>query len=155
VLVALAVLAGVGAATARAEDATTDIRVDARSPLGAVNRALVGVGWHPGGQPLNVVDGLDPHIVRIDATLEDVSPGPGVLRLAGLLEQVAAVRAVGAEPLVILSYMPAWLGGPNARGRDATRVAPADLDAWERLIYDVVHALATAPSPARRYRGVE
>ena len=130
---------------------TAGLTVDASVELGPVNRRLVGVGWHEGGAPLSSVAPLRPHLVRVDASLQDVSPAPGVLHLDKLLAQVAEIRSVGGEPLVILSYMPAWLGGPRAYGRDATRVAPADPGAWETLVHDVVHALATAPAPALRF----
>jgi hypothetical protein len=133
---------------ARAADTLT---VDAGADLGPVNADLVGLGWHQGGAPLGSVAALDPRLVRIDAGLETVSPSPGVLHLDGLLGRVAEVRRVGGEPLVILSYLPAWLGAPNAGGRDPTKVKPADLDAWETVVHDVVRALATAPSPARRF----
>ena len=89
--------------------------------------------------------------MRVDAALEQVSPSPGVLKLRPLKRQIAEIRAIGAEPLVILSYTPRWLGAPHAAGRDPTLVAPVDLDAWERLVYDVVEALATARAPARRF----
>lgn len=148
-LALLAAHAGTAPA-AQATDAAV-ITVDAATLLGPVNHALVGVGWHPGGPPLTTVEALQPRLVRIDAALQDISAAPTELHLKPLLEQVAEVRAVGAEPLVILSYMPAWLGAPNAHGRDPTKVPPADLDVWEQLVHDVVRALATAPAPARRF----
>lgn len=98
-----------------------------------------------------MVTDLQPTVVRIDASLQDVSPARGELSLEPLLEHVSEVRAIGAEPLVILSYTPRWLGAPNAFGRDPTRVAPADLDAWEQVVHDVVYTLATAPSPTLRF----
>jgi hypothetical protein len=151
VLLGLALLAALLVAPgAHAEDATR-LRIDAAAPLEPVNRDLVGVGWHPEAQPLLPVAALEPRTVRIDASLQEVSPAPGELHLGPLLQQVAEIRAVGGEPLVILSYMPAWLGSPYAFGRDPTRVAPADLDAWQQLVHDVVHALATAPAPAVRF----
>lgn len=155
VLAALAaLLAVVLAATATAGAATpqSTIVVDISRQLGPVNRQLIGFGWHPGGAPLSTVAPLDPHLVRIDASLQDVSVGPGQpLRLAPLLAHVAEVRAAGGEPLVILSYLPAWLGRPGALGRDPTRVRPADLNAWQRVVHDVVHAVATAPQRAVRF----
>jgi hypothetical protein len=100
---------------------------------------------------LSTIAELDPHLVRVDASLQDVSTGPDApLALDALLARVAEVRAVGGEPLVILSYLPAWLGS-NANGRDPTRVRPSDLDAWQRLVHDVVLRLATAPAPALRF----
>lgn len=129
----------------------TGLTVDAGTELGTVNRSLVGVGWHRGGAPLAAVEPLRPYLVRIDASLEDVSPGPGVFQLADLLARVAEVRSVGGEPLVILSYLPRWLGASKAGFRDPTRVAPADPAAWEEVVYRVVLALATAPAPALRF----
>lgn len=143
--------AALAPAVAPAAPVPATIEVDATATLGPTNRDLVGLGWHPGGPPLADVAGLTPRLVRVDAGLERLSPAPGVLNLAPLLDAVREVRSVGAEPLVILSYMPAWLGAPKAFGRDPTKVPPADADAWERLVHDVVLALATAPAPARRF----
>ncbi|MBA3654241.1 MAG: hypothetical protein H0W70_08605, partial [Actinobacteria bacterium] len=137
-------------ASAKAAPATVAVEVDVAHPLGALNPDLVGLGWHVGGAPLAAVEPLAPHFIRIDASLQDVSVSKGApLLLAPLLARIAAVRGIGAEPLVILSYVPAWLGAPNAAGRDPTRVKPADLDAWEQVVHGVVRALATAPKPAR------
>jgi hypothetical protein len=135
---------------ARAQSSSA-LTVDAATELGPINRNLGGLGVHAGGAPLSTVAALHPSQMRVDASLQDVSPAPGVLHLDGLLARLAEVRSVGAEPLVILSYMPTWLGAPNAFGRDPTRVAPTDLDAWESLVHDVVSALATAPAPALRF----
>gem|GEM_PF-1375724 len=132
--------------------AATTLTIDLSRPLEQINRRLVGFGWHEGGAPLASVAPLAPHLIRIDAALEQVSTGPDApLLLDGLLARVATIRAIGAEPLVILSYLPAWLGEPNAAGRDPTRVRPSDLDAWEQTVHDVVHALATARQPALRF----
>ena len=124
------------------------ITVHADRPGAAVNEDLIGFDYHAGGQPLSAVAPLHPHFVRIDAALEQVSPSPGVLRLAPLLSRLAEIRSNGAEPLVILDYMPAWLAQP-APGTDPTRAPPRDLGAWRELIKRVVAALATAPAPAR------
>ncbi|HKA82268.1 MAG TPA: hypothetical protein VKD21_00280, partial [Acidimicrobiales bacterium] len=95
---------------------------------------------------------VHPAIVRIDASLQSRSQGPGQLDLQPLLNRVAQVRAVGAEPLVILSYMPRWLGQPRATaGQDPTRMGPDDLDAWQDVVTEVVRSLATAPEPAYRF----
>jgi hypothetical protein len=137
-------------APARAQDAAS-IAVDAGTVVASVNRDLVGLGWHEGGAPLTTVEPLHPRLVRIDASLEQASSAPGELHLDALLARVAAARAIGAEPLVILSYMPTWLGSPRAFGRDATKVPPADPDAWQALVHDVVLRLVTASSPALRF----
>lgn len=136
------------AAPADAIDPVT-LRVDAAASLGEVNKRLVGVGWHfNGSAPIASVADLKPGYVRIDASFEHISPERGVLHLDNLLARVAEIRAIGGEPLVILSYMPAWLGAPRAFGRDPTRVPPSDPAAWEQLVYDLVKALATADAPA-------
>lgn len=127
---------------------TVPLLVHADQPVGVVNRDLVGFDHHTGGQPASAVAPLRPHFVRIDASLESVSPARGVLNLAPLLAHVADVRGAGGEPLVILSYTPAWLGQPFAPLGDRTKTPPTDLGAWRQLVHDVVHALATAPQPA-------
>lgn len=131
-------------------DAPTEVRIDLDSSAGSGAPKLGGLSWNAGGD-LGLVEDIRPPAVRIDGALERVSPSEGVLELDRLLGRVAEIRRIGAEPLVILSYMPVWLGEPNAGGRDPTRVAPADLDKWETLITDVVRALATAPDPAYRF----
>ena len=138
-----------GAPPVYAQERDGTIRVDPSRPLETINDDLVGLGWHEGGAPLASVNDLHPQIIRVDASLQDVSTGPeDPLHLDPLLERVRTIRSVGAEPLVILSYLPAWLGEERAFGRDPTRVRPSDLDAWEEVVHDVVHALATATEPA-------
>lgn len=127
-------------------DATVNVDLD--HSAGPVNANLTGAVWNSGNSiaPLQPVH---PSIIRIDGSLQDRSQGPNQLDLQPLLSRVAQVRAIGAEPLVILSYMPRWLGAPRAgTTKDATRVAPYDLDLWEALVTNVVRTLATAPEPA-------
>jgi hypothetical protein len=112
-----------------------------------VNRGLVGFVYHPGRASLSSIAPLHPRFIRIDASLQDASPTPDTLKLDPLLRTVAAVRAIGAEPLVILSYMPAWLGQPLP-GPDRTRNPPSDLGRWRALVQAVVQRLATAREPA-------
>ena len=145
----LAVLALAPPSVHAQDGADATVTIDTSHELGPINDELVGLGWHHGGAPLAAVEELGPHLIRVDASLEEISRGPGEpLDLAPLLGRVSDIRSIGAEPLVILSYVPAWLGEERAFGRDPTRVRPSDLDAWERLVHDVVHALATAAAPA-------
>jgi hypothetical protein len=141
-----------------ADAGRTPIVAHLDEPLGPVNTALLGVGWNTG--VLEHIRPFVPPSVRIDAHLDAVSPAPGDVRLDQLLADVARVRALGAEPLVILFPMPVWLG--EARAATCTspvfggpcspeNVAPSDVDAWEQLIEAVVRGLATAPQPARRF----
>jgi hypothetical protein len=145
-------------ATLRAGAPATVVHVDVDDRLGPANLDLVGVGWNSGS--IKGVHQLRPATVRIDSRLERVSPAPGELRLDDLLERVAQVRAQKGDPLVILYATPAWLGEPRVGGCspppfvsvcDPIRLAPADLDAWEELIVEVVRRLATAATPAYRF----
>src|SRR5262245_37533639 len=100
------------------------VRVDLTRPIGPVNQNLTGVVWNA-GDSIAPLAPVHPAIVRIDGSLQSRSQGPGQLDLQPLLNRVAQVRAIGAEPLVILSYMPRWLGGPRAMaGQDPTRMGP-------------------------------
>jgi hypothetical protein len=117
---------------------------------GPTNEQLLGLVWNSGAN-IQALAPIHPPTVRIDANLESRSRGPGDLDLSGLLARIAEVRSVGAEPLVLLSYMPRWLGEPNANGHSATRVAPYDLDLWQDLVEETVRTVATAPAPAYRF----
>jgi hypothetical protein len=133
--------------------ATPDDHVDVAAGLsvGAPNLDLTGVVWNTGSSiaPLQPVH---PSIVRIDGSLQSASQGPDQLDLQPLLARVAQVRDIGAEPLVILSYMPQWLGAPRATaGQNPTKMGPYDLDLWQALVTKVVRTLATAPKPAYRF----
>jgi hypothetical protein len=127
------------------------VHVDLADPIGPVNRDLTGVVWNAGSS-IAALAPVHPSAVRIDASLQDRSRAPGQLDLQPLLNRVAQVRAIGAEPLVLLSYMPRWLGEPRVTGsQDPTRVGPYDLDAWQDLVTQVVRGLASAPQPAYRF----
>jgi hypothetical protein len=123
------------------------VAVDLDHSGAAANLNLTGLVWNS-GNTLAPLTAIHPNIVRIDGSLQDRSTGPGQLDLQPLLDRVAQVRAIGAEPLVILSYMPRWLGAPRAGSGDPTRFGPYDLDLWQQLITTVVRTLATAPQPA-------
>jgi hypothetical protein len=123
------------------------VEVDLDHSAGAVNSKLTGVVWNAGNSVASLAP-VHPWIIRIDGSLQDRSPSRGQLDLQPLLKRVEQVRAIGAEPLVILSYMPRWLGAPRAGTHDPTRVGPYDLDLWQDLITRVVRTLATAPQPA-------
>lgn len=124
----------------------TIITVDTASDLGIATDRLAGLGWNTG----DLADlHLHPSTVRIDARIEAMSAGPGQLDTTSLVTRIDAVLAQGSQPLVILDYMPEWLGRPNAYGRSPNNVAPADYDAWQSLVADVVRAAAAAG--ARRF----
>ncbi|MBW3663726.1 MAG: hypothetical protein KY469_11555 [Actinobacteria bacterium] len=149
-IVALLVHVLVTAGPVWAQTDLVTITVDPSVTVGPTNQHLIGFGWNT-GQPLDPIAPLSPETIRIDASLQQLSTGPDELDLGPLLQKIAEIRRIGSEPQVILSYTPAWLGEPNAAGRDPTRVAPSDLDAWEALIEQVVEGVATAPAPASRF----
>jgi len=123
------------------------LQVDRSTLLGPVNPLVAGMSHNAGLASVPLVADAKPPFMRIDASLDVASIGPGLLDLGPLLAQVAAVRSIGAEPFVIISYMPTWLAG-RGTGRPASR-APSDLVAWRELVRQVVDTLATAPAPAR------
>ena len=118
------------------------IEIDSAIELGATEPDLVGFNFQKGGAD---VCELEPGFMRLDADLGQIAPAPGVLELDDLLDKIRTASVDCGEPLVILSYMPEWLAGP---GPDPSIAPPADYDAWQELVTDVVTALATAPHPA-------
>lgn len=117
-----------------------------------VRQSLTGAVWHDTGAPLSTLAPLQIHSVRIDADLDELSPAAGQLNLRPLLDRIAAVRAVGGEPLLIVSYMPKWLSACTLPGAEPAHCKPAELDQWGRLVNEVVTAAATAPDGgARRF----
>ncbi len=134
-----------------AAEPAAHVDVDVTRGAGAVNRRLTGLVWNTGSS-ISADRAVAPAEVRVDGSLQDRSTGPGQLDMQPLVDRIAAVRAIGAEPLVILSYMPRWLGAPRAApGKDPTRVGPYDLDVWQALVTKVVRTLATAAHPAYRF----
>src|SRR5689334_4389487 len=129
---------------------TQTVTVDLDHPTGPANRSLTGVVWNA-GDSVAPLAGVHPKIVRIDGSLQNRSVGPDQLDLQPLQDRVAQVRAIGAEPLVILSYMPRWLGAARAGTNDPTRYGPYSLDVWQDLVTKVVRTLATAPQPAYKF----
>src|SRR5262249_14536896 len=85
------------------------VRADVSHGIRPGNRDLTGVVWNS-GRDISALAPVHPSTVRIDGSLQDRSPAPDQLDLQPLLDRVAQVRAIGAEPLVLLSYMPRWLG---------------------------------------------
>ena len=124
------------------------VTVDVSRSLGALNRELGGVTQGSANPAVNAAlasIGV-PHI-RIDtwfdlSGVDCVNPPD----FGALDARVANVRAAGAEPLVIIDYMPACLSrytGPRLGGEpDPTRQPPASYDAFEALVYATVRHLA-------------
>lgn len=144
-------LAGVASSATRRQAflTPTALTVHVNEPNGRVDRGLVGFDFHFGHLPASVIGELHPRFVRVDASFEQMSPVRGVLRLGALQARVAQIRAIGADPLVILDYTPAWLGQPLAVLGDRTRTEPTDLNAWRDLVMRAAIALATGPGRVR------
>jgi Glycosyl hydrolases family 39 len=127
---------------------TDTVTVDLEHTLGPVDDNLLGVVWNT-GDSLAALRPIGPPTIRVDGSLQDASKGPNQLDLGPLLAKVAEIRSIGAQPLVILSYMPSWLGSSRAgTTKDPTRVGPSSLEEWQALVTKVVRTLATAKQPA-------
>ncbi|MGH7896352.1 MAG: GH39 family glycosyl hydrolase, partial [Candidatus Binatia bacterium] len=123
------------------------VTVDVSRSLGPLNRELGGVTQGSANPAVNqALAAVDiPHI-RIDAWFDlggvDCVNPPDFTALDA---RVANVRAAGAEPLVIIDYMPACMSrytGPRFGGQpDPKRHPPADYAEWEALVYATVRHL--------------
>jgi hypothetical protein len=161
-LVALLLAAGPAAkATAPVRPrATTNVAVDVRHPVGAVNQNLLGFAFdrrvdQPAFTP------LPSRTFRLDVGFQDLVACPGGTirpeRLADLQARLDEIEAAGAEAILILTYMPPCLadtypGDP----RDPTHLPPHDPAAWQRLVTELVTATgpgraATGHKPVRYY----
>lgn len=137
-IIALAAAALAATATALPHPPALDVQavqvtVEASRPVGSINRNLVGVDWKLGtGEG---VDELQPNIARADIAFQVAAKPDGSFDWSFADAWVAEAQAAGAEPMLILNYMPPWLartypGDP----RDPTRVRPKDYVEWERIV---------------------
>jgi hypothetical protein len=149
-LVPLLLAAGPAAqASAPAAPATATVAVDAAHPVGPVNPNLLGFAFdrritQPGFTP------LPSRTFRLDAGFQDLVACPaGTMRadrLADLQQRLDQIETAGAEPILILTYMPPCLadtypGDP----RDPTKLPPRDPAKWQALVNELV----TATGPGR------
>jgi len=141
----LAGLLSVGSAAAAGERVVT---VDLAGSSRSFNRSLGGVTQGSANPAVNaaLASIRVPHI-RIDTWFEqggvDCTNPPDFTAIDA---RVANVRAAGAEPLVIIDYMPRCLSrytGPSFGGQpDPVHQPPADYALWEELVYATVRHLA-------------
>jgi Glycosyl hydrolases family 39 len=120
-------------------DAT--VVVDVSQVTGAINRRLVGVDWKLG--TADAVNDLHPNVARADIAFQSAAKADGTFDWSFVDAWVAEAKAAGAEPMAILTYMPAWLaqvfpGDP----RDPTKVRPTDYAKWEAIVEAGVTHLA-------------
>lgn len=117
--------------------------VDAEEELGGFPRALLGVSGEPstaGATRALASVGL-PH-ARVHVYFERAFPAPGVERWDEVDRRFGAARAIGAEPVAVLAYSPAWLSACGAA--EPRFCPPADLDAWSALVERAATYVATA-----------
>jgi xylan 1,4-beta-xylosidase len=155
----LAIACLLAAAPAAAHDARVSLSVDAAAPTGAkVNRNLVGVNWH--GNLAHRMRPLGIDLVRQDASLERLFPKGPEIDPSAMRELQAGVDRVvraGGRPIVILSYMPAWLADTREGDfRDRTKLPPRDREVWRSLVERVATELtagrrASGRRPVRRF----
>lgn len=120
------------------------LSVDAGAPTReTVNRGLIGVNW--AGELPAAIRPLRIHLSRLDASIEVLFPdGPTLDRAAlrRLNDYLDRIFEAGGRPIVILDYMPAWLGDAGAGDpRDRTKLPPRDPALWGRLVREVVTEL--------------
>lgn len=140
---ACAVLLAVTPARAQTPDVALSAYA-AMDPIAETNRRLIGVGWDAAAFTPRAMAPLRPDLVRMDASLERLYPrGPKLdeTAFAALRTEVTEVLSIGATPVVILSYTPAWLAETRPSS-DATKVPPSDPMTWRRLVGDVVDRLS-------------
>jgi hypothetical protein len=115
--------------------------VDVAKVTGKINPNLVGVDWKLG--TADGVNALHPNIARADIAFQDAAKQDGTFDWSFADAWVREAKAAGAEPMAILTYMPAWLaevlpGDP----RDPTKVRPKDYARWEAIVEAGVEHLA-------------
>lgn len=119
--------------------------VDFGASAGERTPGLLGVSQVPDDEATAEAMAGDPvPSIRVDAYLDrGIHPEPGVYDFSALDARLDRAETVGAEPVLILSYMPPWMS--SCRGeplRTASRCPPADLGEWHRLVEaTVTHAL--------------
>jgi hypothetical protein len=145
--VCLAALVLVVAVPVGAHPLGIDMAADASAPpIAATNHRLVGLGSDRAPFMRDAVSPLRPNLIRIDAGIDRLYPaGPAIDEPAfdGLAAEVdAALSIPGAEPVVILSYMPRWLAKTQPfEFRDPTRLPPRDVGVWRSIVGEVASRL--------------
>ncbi|MCI0583808.1 MAG: hypothetical protein L0227_13130, partial [Chloroflexi bacterium] len=137
-IVAIAVVSLAATATALPHPlvpGAADVRVvvDAAQAVGEINKKLTGVDWKLGtGAGVNE---LAPDLARADIAFQDAAKADGTFDWSFADAWVAEAQAAGAQPMLILNYMPPWLAQTfPADPRDPTRVRPKDYLEWERIV---------------------
>jgi hypothetical protein len=121
------------------------IAVDASKPIGPVNP--IWQDFAQGGESadpdylrplIEPMRALKPRLIRFDHVLNHytkvvVKDGKMAVDFTALDKQLDVIRAMGAQPLMCLSFTPAALGGDKG-----VTNPPNDLRLWHELIYRLV-----------------
>jgi len=141
------VLPALSSAQAQPSPDAVTVGVDASRPIGAVNPNLVGFAFdrrinQPQFTPLGS------RTFRLDAGLQDMVKDCTTLALdptalTALQSSIDEIQAAGAEPIVILTYLPPCLADtyPPFDPRDPTKAPPKSAAAWHAVITELVDAL--------------
>jgi len=141
------------------QPAPTNVAVDAGHPVGPVNANLIGFAYNSLVDPSTF--GLPAKTFRMDVGFQDLVDCPRTSlrpdRLAALQQTLDTIQSMGAEPILILTYMPpcmadSYPGDP----RDPTKLPPKDPAAWQHVVTDLVTAtgpgrVAAGHAPVRYY----
>lgn len=130
------------------------VAVNASSPGAPVNESLVGFDGPGPERALGALAKLHPAYIRTDVSFEGSYGGKpvyncsdGAWNPAPLDSRVQQIRAAGAEPELIVDYMPACLATGTPPGKNPNRSLPdpgAHSAAWSALVkkmatYEIEH----------------
>ncbi len=117
-------------------------------------RELLGAAQHPisPGVIAQVTPARVPHM-RVDAYFDRAVPAEGVYDWSEMDARVGAMRASGAEPLLVLAYVPPWLSAcadqpaidrlPPIGHVEWRFCPPSDLAKWRAVVRDGAAYAAT------------
>jgi hypothetical protein len=94
----------------------------------------------------NRVRAMNAKLLRIDAPLHIVSTADGVYDFSLLDADVENVKATGAQPVLVLNGVPAWLadksyGAGGFANYPYRTNPPTDLTKWQKIVHDTVYHL--------------
>ena len=143
--------------SAQATPADVTVGVDAGRAVGPVNPNLAGFAFDLRiDQPFFTPLGSKTY--RLDAGLQSMVKDCSTLALdpgalANLQSSIDEIQAAGAEPIVILTYMPPCLADvyPPWDPRDPTKAPPKSAAAWHQVITELVDALGPQRANPVRY----
>ncbi len=114
--------------------------VDLGDPVETLDVHLAGVNHPPDTQEgLEALQEAGVPSLRVDAYLREVHPDAQTWNWTRLDARIEAAHALGAEPLLVLAYMPPWMASCEGEDpREPRRCPPADLQTWHEVVERVV-----------------